>query len=351
MGGGLHHSQQVALQKRQHHLGLRVSETAVVLNDLRAVGRKHQPEIQTAFEGPALRVHGRNGGFENRLHAHLCDLRRIIGVGRDGAHAAGVQAPVAVQRALVVHAGHHGHDGFSVGKAEYRNLRPREKLLDDDTAARRAELPVLHDAFHSGQRRGLVLADQHALAQRKAVRLDDKRVLPVGAHISRGLARVRKRLVGGRGDAVLLHQVFAEHLAAFQNGGGLVGAKGGNALFRQRVHHAQHQRVVRRDDHIIDALLHSKGHHARHVGGGDGHAHGVAGDTAVARRGIQRGAPRAFLQLADDSVLPPAPADNQNLHRSTSLLSPPRRQTRAEPCSAPARPRGVLFNGGTGGCR
>ena len=52
---------------------------------------------------------------------------------------------------------------------------PVEKLLDNHMVAGRAELFVQHDLLDAVGGLLLVLADQHALAQRQAVGLDDDR--------------------------------------------------------------------------------------------------------------------------------------------------------------------------------
>ena len=114
----LHDCQQVAFQKGQNHLRFRVAETAVILNDLGPVRSQHQPEIKTAFERPPLRRHGPNRGQKNGIHTDLGDLRRVKGIGRNGSHAAGIQAGIPLPRPLMVHRGHHRHNGLSVSKAE-----------------------------------------------------------------------------------------------------------------------------------------------------------------------------------------------------------------------------------------
>ena len=76
-----------------------------------------QAEVQAALEGAALGVHGMDGGQEDLFHALGGDLRGVVGVRGNGAHAAGVQAGVVVVGTLVVHGRHHGLDHLAVGKA------------------------------------------------------------------------------------------------------------------------------------------------------------------------------------------------------------------------------------------
>src|SRR5699024_5670239 len=201
-----------------------------------------------------------------------------------------------------------------VAESQHTVLRAGQKLLDHHAVAGSTELFVQHDLLDGGVGLGLVLADQHALAQRQAVRLDDHRVLAAGADVVHHLGRVLKHLVVGGGDAVLFHQVFAEHLAGLDAGGRLVGAESGGARRGARGQHAQRQRVTLGDDHVGEGFLLGKGHHGLHIGGGDGLAGGVVADAAVAGGTPDLGAVRAFFQRADDGVFTPAAANNKDLH-------------------------------------
>ena len=69
--------EQVALQQGQHHLGLRVAEAAVVLDDLGAVLGQHQAEVKAALEGAGPRRSWRAmvGRKISSMH-RLGDLRR-----------------------------------------------------------------------------------------------------------------------------------------------------------------------------------------------------------------------------------------------------------------------------------
>ena len=128
----------------------------------------------------------------------------------------------------------------------------------------------------------LVLADEHALAQRQTVRLDDHRVLALGLDVRHDLGRVIKRLILRGGDAVFLHQVLGEHLGGLDAGSSLVRAKGRDAGLCQLVHHAQGQRVILRHHDVIKFFLNGKAHHGLHIGGLDVLALGVVADAAVA---------------------------------------------------------------------
>ena len=307
-----HDVQQVALQQGQHHLGLGVSEAAVVLDDLGAVRGEHQAEVQAALEGAALGVHGPDGGQEDLFHALGGDLRGVVGVRGNGAHAAGVQAGVVVVGTLVVHAGHHGLDHLAVRKAQHTDLGAGEEFLHHHMVARCAEFLIQHDLLHAVRSLLLVFADQHALAQCQTVGLDDHRVLALGLDVLHDLGGVVKGLVLCGGDAVFLHQVLGEHLGSLDAGSGLVRAKGGDAHLCQRVHHAQCKGVVLRHHNVIELFFHCKAYHGIHIGGLDVFALGVIADTAVARCAPDLAAVGALFQCLDDGVLAAAAANHQN---------------------------------------
>ena len=157
-----------------------------------------------------------------------------------------------------------------------------------------------------------ILADQHALAQSKAVRLDDHGICPAGPDVIHRRGGIRERLVSGCGDAVFFHQVFRENLAAFDDCGIGARTEGRDSGFLERVYHAGGKRIVRRDEYEIDCLFLCQSHHAGNVRGLDVDALSVAGDTAVAGRAVYFFSTGAFEQLADDRVLAPAAADYQN---------------------------------------
>ena len=315
VGGGLHHGQQVAFQQGQHHLGLGVAKAAVVFNDLGAVGRQHQAKVQAAFKGAALGLHGGNGLQEDLFHAALGHSGGVVGVRGHGAHAAGVQALVMVQSALVIHARDHRLDGFAVAEGQHADLGAGQELFNDHVIARCAELFVQHDLFHAVGGFLLVLADQHALAQGQAVSLDNDGILALGADVLHDLGGVVKGFVLCGRDAVFLHQVLAEHLACLDAGSGFVGAKGRDTDSSQGVDHAQRERVVLGNNDIIKGFLFGKGDHRVHIGGGDGLAVGIVADAAVAGCAPDLGAEGAFFQCADNGVLAPAAAYNQNFHK------------------------------------
>ena len=222
----------------QHRLRLRIAEASVVLHHLRAVRRQHQAEVDDSLEGTAFCLHGFHGGQEDLLHAALCNLRRVIGGGGEGAHAAGVGPFVAVIGTLVILRGGHGGKVFSICKTKYSDLRADHTFFDDHRQAGSAELAAFHHVPH-----GLLgflnsLRHSDALAQGQAVRLDhDGGTLLV--NVGQSLCLIGEGLVLCSGDVVLGHQLLGKGFAGLDDGGVLVGAEGLDAGGLHGVHHAQ----------------------------------------------------------------------------------------------------------------
>jgi hypothetical protein len=135
--------------------------------------------------------------------------------GRVGAHAAGVLAPVAVERALVVLCRRQTHEVLAVGDRVERGLFAEEALLDDDAASRLAEAPVAHRLCDRlAGLRGIV-ADGHTLARREPVRLHDQGTV-LGGDPAVGLGGLLEDAeVRGR-NPVARHERLRERLAPLE---------------------------------------------------------------------------------------------------------------------------------------
>ena len=310
----LHDGEQVAFEQRQHRLRFGVAEAAVVLHDLRAALGEHQPEVEAAAEGAAFRLHRADRRQEDILHALRRNLLCIIRVRRDRAHAAGVGAFVAVERALVVHGGDHRHERFAVGEAQHRDLGTLHIFLDDDARAALTEGLILDHRAHGGLRLLDCLRDDDALAERETVRLDDDgRAL--GVDVGTGGGRVGKDAVFCGGNVVFLHQVLCKRLARLDDGGLFVRAEAGDARRAQRVHRAEGKGVVRRDNGIINAVRLGKFDLRGDVLRADlTDADRVGGDAAVAGQTVNFLDRGIFLQLFNDGVFATAAADDHELH-------------------------------------
>ena len=213
----------------------------------------------------------------------------------------------------MVHGGHHGDDGLTVGKGQDRDLGTLQELFHDQLLAALAELVVLHAGADRLLRLLAAASHHHALAQGQPVRLDHHGD-GAAADIAECGIQLGEDLVAGGGDAVLFHQVLGEDLAALDEGGLRPGAEAGHADLLQGIDTAQDQGIVRRDHRIVDGICLSEGDNGGNVLGADGDAGGVRRDAAVAGERENLGDLGVLFQLADDGVLPAAAADNHYFH-------------------------------------
>ena len=118
-------AEEVALQTGQDRLGLGVAEAAVELEHFRSVRRQHQPGEEHADERRAAP----RELLDDRLVNLLDELRDLVrthsGNGREGAHAAGVRAGVAVADPLEVLRRRERHHQTPVGSAKTDTSSPR----------------------------------------------------------------------------------------------------------------------------------------------------------------------------------------------------------------------------------
>ena len=246
------------------------------------------------------------------------DLRRVAEVRRNRPHAAGIRALVAVKRPLMIHGGHHRHNRFAVAERQNADLRASQKLLNDNLITGGAEFFILHDGVDRFGGFVKRVGDDDTLTERQTVRLDDNGELIFACYKAERLGRVAKRVVIRRRDAVLFHQVLCKHLAAFNPRRRPVRSEGCDPGFVHRVNHAQHKRIVRRDDAEIDAALLCQRDHPFDVRRLDRHTYGVGRNAPIAGRAADLRHCGVFTQLADQRMFAAAAADHQNFHRNPS---------------------------------
>ena len=186
----------------------------------------------------------------------------------------------------MIHGRNHGNDRFTVGKAQNGDLGAFHKFFDDNARTALAESLVLDHGADGGFCFLHRLRDDDALAECQTVGLDDDgRALRI--NIGAGSVRVGEELILCRGDAVLFHQVLGKCLARLDDGGLLVGAEAGNARLAQRVHRAEGQRIVRRDNGVVDPVRLGKLDLRGDVLCADlRHADRVGGDAAVTGQAV-----------------------------------------------------------------
>ena len=218
----------------------------------------------------------------------------------------------------MVHGGDHGHDGLAVGKGEDRDFGAFEEFLNDNPVAAFSELMVEHHGAHGVLGLGEGIGNDDTLSEREPVRLDDAGHRG-GAEVIQGGLSIREDLIARCGNAVLFHEFLGEHFARFDDGGITARAETGNAERFEAVDEACGQRVVGRDDCIINPVIFGKLAHTVQVHGGDGGALGVRSDPTVSGKRIQFINFRAFFQRADDGMFTSSAADNHNLHEQLLL--------------------------------
>ncbi len=135
VAGGLHQQQQIVLETHDEDLRLGIAEAHVVFDELRPLGRDHEPGIEHAAIGRALRAERPDGRFHDLAEDALCELGREDGGRRVSAHAARVGAPVAVVSALVVLRARQRQHGLAVHEGEIAGFVAFEELLDHDRFA------------------------------------------------------------------------------------------------------------------------------------------------------------------------------------------------------------------------
>ena len=120
--------------------------------------------------------------------------------------------------------------------------------------------------------------------------------------------RLVKDLVSGGGDAVFLHELLREDLAALDDGGVLSRTEGSESLFLEPVDHAEHQRVVGRDEDDVRLQLLSGFDDAFDVCRFDRQVLADGGGSAVAGSAPELAAVGAFFEAVGDGVFASAAA-------------------------------------------
>ena len=206
--------------------------------------------------------------------------------------------------------GNHRHYRFSVGKRQHRHFRPGNKFLYYDLVAGSSKNFVFHNRVDRLFRLFQILADHHSLTQGEAVGLDHYRKLILRRNVVYRLFRLAEYLVSRGRYAIFFHQIFRKYLAALNNSGVFPRSKCPDSRLLQGIHHAGCQRIVRRHKHQINIFFFSKRRNTVNILCRNIDTNGVLRNTAVARRAVDFLTPWAFLQLADQSVLPSAGADH-----------------------------------------
>ena len=216
---------------------------------------------------------------------------------------------VAVADPLVVARGRERDGALAVAQRQQRELLAREELLDHD----RLVAEAARDEHVLQRRARLALAgrDHDALAGGEPVGLDHGRIA-----VDRGHALLDRRdhpVRRGR-DAGRLHDLLRERLGALQPGGRRERPEAAHALGGERVGEPGHERRLGSDDDEVDAGVARRAGERRRLAGGRVERPRVAPDPGVARRAEHLRRLRRAQQGADERVLAPARADDQDPH-------------------------------------
>ena len=216
----------------------------------------------------------------------------------------------------MVHGRDHRLDCLGISEGQNRNLYALQELFHNNVVAAGAECLVLHDGLDCVLSFGKVLGDDDTLAQGQTVRLDDNGVFVHLLDVGNCRMGIVKSLIAGSGNAVLLHQILGKDLAALEDCRIGTGAEGGNASLVKRIHHAQYQRVIRRNYDKVDSVILGEAHNTVDISGTALHTDGICRNTAVARQSIDRFRLGALLERPDNGMFPSAGTNYQNFHQT-----------------------------------
>jgi hypothetical protein len=220
-------------------------------------------------------------------------------------HAAGVGALVAVEYALVVLRGGERHGALAVAQRQEGQLFTLEELLEHDLGV--AETPLGEEDVEGRAGLALVGGDDHALPRRQDVGLEHGRV-GGASHVGDRLLAVAEQHVRGGRHAAALHQLLGVGLRALDARRLPRRPERRDTGLRQVVHYPGHERRLGAHDHEVDSpLARRRDEIVRRQA-----LHAVTGDPDIAGGGQDLRGLRAAKQRADERVLAPAAADNQD---------------------------------------
>ena len=192
---------------------------------------------------------------------------------------------------------------------------PRRNSSTSDRVV--AEAPLLDHRHQRGVRLRLVLGDHHALAGREPVGLDHRGVGGDRRHPL--LDRADDPVPAGR-DPGRLHDLLGERLRALEPRGLALGPEHRHALGLELVGEPGHERRLRPDDDEVDARLRRGGGQRHRVADVGVEPLRLRADARVARRAQQLRLLRRAGERADDRVLAPARADDEDPHLQSDAM-------------------------------
>ena len=159
-----------------------------------------------------------------------------------------------------------------------------------------------------------IVTDDHALAGRQPVGLDDDgRVFPI-VQVANGVAGVLKGPVVGAGHVGAAEQVAAEDLAGLQLGRRLGRSEDFEPFRLEGVDNPGRQRRFRPDNRQAHVVLPGELHQGRKIVGRNVNILGILGRAGVSRGHENTIHSRTLGDFPCQGVFPPPAADDQNVH-------------------------------------
>ena len=323
----MQHLRQRRLQQRQHRLRLRITETAVELDDRRAIRPPRQTRVQQTLERATPRRH-----LLRHRHAHLIDdalhaIRRQPIQRRIRAHATGVRPLIVVEHALMVLRRLQRNHRLPVDQAEQAHLRAIQERLQQHRVTARQNI------LRMGDGRRTILRHHHALARGQTIILDHPiRAETINRRLDVGVGSARlNRLRMGRLHARRSHHVLRERLRPLNPRRILVRPEHRETLRTNGIAHARNQRNLRADHHQLRInLLRQRRARGRIV---DLHRmqRREAAHTRIARRDMQirRRTPihrsrnlRVLTERVQQGMFTGTGTDNEDSHARNSTHAP-----------------------------
>ena len=312
--GGIEQGEHVAVIEREHNLAFGVTETAVVFHNLRALGGHHDTHVENARVRLAFGGHALEGRFDNlRLHfveEGVRDYRsRAV-----SAHATRVRALVVVKDALVVLGGAEDNVVLAVANHEDGGFFAVHEFFNHDRLAGFAKHSLVAEHFFDSVVCFLVShADDGALACSEARRFHHDWSRVFGEELlSRG--EIGESLEGCCRHAVLLHDILAESLGAFEGSGSCRRAESAETAAAEFIHHASDQRNFRADDREVN--LFGDREVGDSLGVGNIHRHALAEvcHARVTRSAHEGIAQRRLLHSEGNRMFTTTATNNENIH-------------------------------------
>ena len=290
------------------------------------------------MKGVPFAAHRGDRRQDDALHYQALDRRGNEGTRRIRTHAAGVRPDVAVADALVVLRCGERQRILAVDQGEETRLLAGEKILDDDLQSGRVE-PAFDERGIDRPVGGVeIIGDDHALAGRETVGLDDdRRAMARDKGFRRH--RIAKAAVGCGRDLRTHAKVLGKALGGFDGGGRSARTEGRNPFRFERVDETQDERRFGTDHGEIDPLAAAKPDERLDVGRADRDALGFVGDPRIAGGAEQAVDQRRRRNRPGERVLASA---------RTRLPAPASEGTPNSPSPPPGAERGGVRWGSVG---